>query len=119
MVQSVDKFVEGILLGESLRDVASSYRDALLGDMGFEPEEAPVDLFERETVRFMNQVCRQLGHRHAGDRRAATALQDWIREVEEYDAFDTLLTHYEFDGKEAILDRARVLFPGPLTAHWN
>ena len=119
MVQSLDKSVESVLLGESLRDVASSYRYSLLADMGFEPEEAPKDLFEQETLRFMNQVCRQLGHCYAGDRRAATALQDWIRDVEEYDAFDTLLTHFEFEGKEVILNRARVLFPGPLTAHWN
>ena len=111
--------VDRVLQGESLRDVFAHYRDGLLVDMGFDPEEAPDDLFRKETMRFVNQLCRRLGEHHDGDRRAAAALVDWVRECEEYDAFDALLSHFEFDSRDAVITRGRVLFPGPLTAHWG
>ena len=110
---------EHVLLGEPLRSVAESYRTALLVEMGFDPEDAPDDLFRKETMRYMNQLCRHLGDHHAGDSRVAATLRDWVRVVEEYDAFDTLLTHYKFESRDAVLRRGRVLFPGPLTAHWG
>ena len=109
---------EHVFLGESLRSIAAAYRIDLLVEMGFDPEDAPNDLFRKETSRYMNQLCRHLGDHHAGDTRAAAALLDWVRVVEDYDAFDTLLTHYEFDARGTVLRRGRVLFPGPLTAHW-
>ncbi len=110
---------EHILLGESMRSLAATYRNGLLTQMGFDLDDAPGDLFRKETVRYMNQLGRHLGDHHAGDRRVAAALREWVRTVEDYDAFDTLLTHYKFDNRDAVLRRGRVLFPGPLTAHWG
>ena len=60
-----------------------------------------------------------LGDRHAGDARVAVALHAWCQRVEDYDAWDVLLSEYEFDGREALMRRGKVLFPGPLTAHWE
>lgn len=110
---------ERILLGESLRDVASGYRNDLLVDMGFDPDDAPENLFQKETTRFMNQVCRHLGERHAGDHAVAAGLEAWVHQVDEYDAFDALLENFEFPTRFAVLKRGRILFPGPLTAHWG
>ena len=109
---------ERVLLGESLVGLSRQYREELLLEMGFDLEEAPDDLFRKETMRFVNQLCRHFGDRHAGDRRVAAALENWVRQVEEYDAFDTLLTHYEFESRAAVMRRGKILFPGPLTAHW-
>jgi hypothetical protein len=110
---------ERILLGESLSSIASEFRMDLIVEMSLDPSDAPDDLFRKETTRFMNQLCRYLGDNHDHDTRVASALRDWVRRVEEYEAFDTLLSCYRFDGREAVLRRGRVLFPGPLTAHWD
>lgn len=110
---------ESVLLGESLRRVAVGYREALLHEMGFDPEDAPDDLFVKEKIQFINQVCRHLGDRHAGDRRAAAALADWVQHVDEYDAYDALLSHFQFESRGAVLRKAQMLFPGPLTSHWE
>jgi len=118
-IADFEKFAERIQLGESFRQVAGSYREALLEEKGFDPDDAPGDLFLTETTRFMNQLCRHLGDRHAGDRRVAAALEAWVGRVDEYDAYDTLLTHYEFESRDAVLRRGHILFPGPLTAHWG
>ncbi len=118
-IADFENVAERIQLGESFRQVAGSYREALLTEMGFDPEDAPTDLFLKETTRFMNQLCRHLGDRHAGDRRIGAALEAWVGRVDEYDAYDTLLTHYEFESRDAVLRRGRILFPGPLTAHWG
>ena len=39
--------------------------------------------------------------------------------MKDYEAWDALLTHYQFDGKEELIRRGRVLFAGPMTAHWD
>ena len=119
MPLQISEAVEGVLLGETLREVAARYRNMLLIEMGFDLEDAPNDLFAKETVRFMNELCRHFGDRYAGDRRVATALASWVRLVSEYDAYDTLLSHYEFPERSAVLSRGLQLFPGPLTAHWQ
>ena len=53
------------------------------------------------------------------DQRAQIALRDWVLDVKDYEAWDALLTHYQFDGKEELIRRGRVLFAGPMTAHWD
>jgi hypothetical protein len=108
-----------VLLGEPMAEIASAYREDLLRDMGFDPEDAPEDLFSKETKRFMNKLSRQLGDRHHGDRRAGAALENWVRRVEEYDVFDALLSHFDFPSRPAVLARGNMLFPGTLTAHWR
>ncbi len=107
-----------ILLGESLQSIASHFRAALMAEMGMDPEESPPDLFRKETLRYMNEVCRHLGERHSEDRRVAIALRAWIRFEEEYDAFDVLLSNYNFEQRPAVLRRGRFLFPSTLTSHW-
>ncbi len=113
------EIADRVLLGESLRDVAAECRNTMLIDMGFDPEDAPGDLFTKETTGFMNEVCRHLGERHAGDPAVAAGLEAWVCEVNEYDAFDALLAHFEFPSRSTVLERARILFPGPMTAHWD
>jgi len=116
---SLFEIADRVLLGEPLRDVALEYRANLLVEMGFDPDDAPDDLFAKETTRFMNQVCRHLGERHSGDHAVAAGLEAWVSQVSEYDAFDALLENFEFPGRQALLERGRILFPGPLTAHWG
>ena len=115
----LEKIAARVLLGEPLRMIAADYRESLLVDMGFDPEEPPQNLFVKETTRFMNKVCRHLGERHAGDSAVAAVLEDWVRRVDEYDAFDALLVHFHFVSRPTVLSRGRMLFPGPLTAHWG
>lgn len=111
--------IEEILLGASLQQIAAGYRERLVHDFGFRPDEVTADTFRAETTAFMRKVARQLGERHAGDRRVGQALREWIELVDHYEAWDALLSGFEVQGREALLRRGRVLFPGPLTAHWS
>ena len=107
-----------ILLGESLRSIASEVRGDMLDEMGMDPEECPPEMFRKETLRYINELCRHLGERHPGDGRAAVALRAWVSDVEEYDAFDALLSNFKFDQRSSVLRRGMVLFPSALTSHW-
>jgi hypothetical protein len=104
-----------VLLGEPLRSIAVAHREEVLQSLGMQSDEvSPRDLWE-DTGRFMNRLCRELGERHGGDRRAGVALADWAKRVE-----DALLANFDaFEGREHFLQRGRQLFPGPLTAHWE
>ena len=115
----VAEAVERALQGESIQQVGAAYRELLLVTMGLAPGKAPKDLFVRETRLFVNKVCRELGDRHGGDRRAFIALRDWALVATDYEVFDALLTHFDFDGKDVFVQRGRVLFAGPLTSHWD
>lgn len=110
--------VEDVLLGASLRQVATSYRESLIEAFHFRPEEVTKSTFAEETTAFMKKVARHLGDRHAGDPRVLTALQDWVLFVDHYEAWDALLSGFDFHGKSGLIRRGRVMFPGPLTAHW-
>lgn len=116
---NVDRAVQDVLLGASLGSVAAAYRQDLIEAFGFRPEEVRPDTFAAETEKFMRRLCRQLGDRHGGDPRVEWALREWVLLVDHYEAWDALLSGFEFDGKEALVRRGRVLFPGPLTAHWT
>lgn len=111
--------VQHVLEGESLRQLYNTYRDELLREMDFEPKEAPAHLFRKESLRFVHEVARKLGERHAGDRRAGAALEDYVQFSEEYEVFDALLSNFRFQTRQQVLSRGRVLFPGTLTAHWE
>ena len=111
--------MDRILLGEAMRDLAASYREKLLVDLGMDPEECEDTLFLKETHKFMSKVCIYLGEKYSGDARASAALQAWVQVVEDYDAFDALLSNYRFAGREVVVRRGKILFPGPLTAHWE
>ncbi len=111
--------VERALLGESIQQIAKGYREGLLVALGLGADAAPMDLFARETRLFANKVCRELGDRYGGDRRALIALHDWALQVTDYDVFDALLSNFAFDGKDVFVQRGRTLFANTLTSHWD
>lgn len=108
-----------MLDGEPIRVLAAGYRQGLLVAMGLDPAEADRRTFAKDTSLYVNKVCRELGDRHPGDHRALVALMDWARVAEDYEVWDALLSYFDFDGKEAFVRRGRVLFPGPMTSHWD
>lgn len=108
-----------ILEGESMIQLAEAYRHSLIDEMGLGEEDVTAQTFRREAFAFTQKLCRHLGDRHHGDGRVGSALQAWCQLVEDYDAWDVLLSGgFAFDGRPAMLRRGRVLFPGALTAHW-
>lgn len=111
--------IEDVLLGASLRQVAIAYRDDLIEQFQFRPEDVKPTTFARETDTFMKVVARQLGDRHRGDPRVRNALQDWVMQSDHYEAWDALLGSFDFPGKPMLVERGRKRFPGPLTAHWD
>lgn len=115
----LESAVRDVLLGASLASVAAGNRQNLIETFAFRPEEVTPDTFRKETESFMRRLCRVLGDRHGGDARVQWALREWVLQVDLYEAWDALLSGFEFEGKEALVRRGRVLFPGPLTAHWT
>jgi hypothetical protein len=111
--------VAEVMLGASMRAIADAHRQELLDAFGFRPEETDASVLVPETMQFMRELCRHLGDRHAGDPRALVALHDWVQRVDHYEAFDALLSGFRFEGRERLVRRGRMLFPGPLTAHWT
>ena len=108
-----------VLLGEALSHLAEDYRQDLIASMGLGDDDVTPTTFRKETLAYMSKLARHLGERHSGDARVAVALHAWCQRVEDYDAWDVLLSEYQFDGRDALMRRGKVLFPGPLTAHWE
>ena len=108
-----------VLLGASLAQVAADCREHLIRDFGFRREEVTAETFRSEVAGFMRTLARHLGERHSGDARVGHALRQWIMQCDHYEAWDSLLTAFAVDGREALVRRGRMLFPGPLTAHWD
>ena len=117
--RQIERAAEDVLLGASMRQVAARHREGLIEDFGFRPDEVAPDTFRDEVAVFMRALARHLGDRHHGDARVAHALRDWVLECGHYEAWDALLTGFDVEGREALLRRGRVLFPGPLTRHWS
>jgi hypothetical protein len=115
----LERAVKEILLGASVQSVGAAYRQDLIDAFAFRAEEVRPETFAAETESFQRRLCRMLGERHAGNTRVGQALRDWVMLSDHYEAFDALLSAFEFPGKEALVQRGRKLFPGPLTAHWT
>lgn len=115
----LERAVKEILLGASVHSVGACYRQDLIDTFGFRPEEVRPETFAAETESFQRRLCRMLGDRHAGNARVGQALRDWVMLSEHYEAFDALLSAWDFPGKQALVERGRRLFPGPLTSHWT
>ena len=115
----ISEAVDAIQLGAGLDQIYHEHRQDLLHSVGLDPGEVGPQELHKDTLRFMNRLCRHLGERHAGDTRVGAALEGWVRIVDEYDAFDALLSGFSFESRELVLRRGRRLFPGPLTAHWS
>jgi hypothetical protein len=111
--------VADVLLGASLQQIAAGCRDQLIRDFHFRPDEVKPDTFRTEVAAFMRRLARHLGDRHAGDARVGQALREWVSSCDDYEAWDALLSGFEVEGREALVRRGRMLFPGPLTAHWG
>lgn len=111
--------VADVLLGASLQQIADGARDQLIRDFHFRPEEVSPDTFRAEVTAFMRKLARHLGERHAGETRVGCALRDWVMQCDHYEAWDALLSGFAIEGRERLLRRGRMLFPGPLTAHWG
>ncbi|HEB53838.1 MAG TPA: hypothetical protein ENI87_11350 [bacterium] len=118
--KDIDKAVREVLLGASMRQVAADYREKLIEDFGFRPEEVAPDTFKPEVAAFMRALARHLGDRYRGDVRVGEALRTWVRFTDHYEAWDALLSGgFDIEGRDALVERGRVLFPGPLTRHWT
>lgn len=111
--------VDDVLLGASLQQIAAACRARLIADFGFRPDEIGPDTFRTEVAAFMRRLARHLGDRHARDPRVGQALLEWVQQCSDYEAWDALLTNFDVDGREQLIRRGRVLFPGPLTRHWS
>lgn len=111
--------VRDVLLGASLQQIAAGVREQLIRDFQFRPEEVTPTTFVPETMAFMRKLARHLGDRHAGDARVGHALRQWILQCDHYEAWDALLTGFAVEGRDTLVERGRLLFPGPLTAHWS
>ena len=112
--------VKRVQLGESLQQLAESRREELLSDCGLTLEEARPSTFRKEAEQWICKLARHLGDRHSGDRRVAEELAAWTLKVDDYDVFDALLANFgEFEGRDQILRRGLVLFPGTMTSHWT
>ncbi|MFK7738735.1 MAG: hypothetical protein AB8H80_00320 [Planctomycetota bacterium] len=110
---------EDVLLGASMRQVGEEFREKMIEDAGFRAEEVTPNLFRAETATYLRALARHLGDRHKGDVRVGEALETWVRFTDHYEAWDALLSGFEPEGKDALVERGRVLFPGPLTRHWT
>ena len=111
--------VADVLMGASLQQIAEGVREQLIREFHLRPDQVTADTFGDEVADFMRKLARHLGDRHAGDNRVGFALRDWVRQCEHYEAWDALLSGFELEGRDALLRRGRMLFPGPLTAHWG
>ena len=119
MTMDISAAVREVLLGASITQIAAAYREQLIAEFGFRPDEITVDTFRGEVTAFLRKLARQLGDRHIGDRRVGHALRDWVQHCDHYEAWDALLSGFAIEGREALVQRGRVMFPGPLTAHWD
>jgi hypothetical protein len=116
---NVQRAVADVLMGASLRQVAADCREMLIKDFGFRADEITPDTFRSEVAAFMRKLARHLGDRHTGDARVGSALREWVRQCEHYEAWDALLSGFDVEGREALVRKGRMLFPGSLTAHWD
>lgn len=107
-----------VMHGSSLQQIAADCRAEKLAALGLRPDEADATACSEEVASFMRTFARHLGDRHSGNPRVCQALRDWVRQCDHYEAWDSLLSGFEFEGRPAVLRRGRQMFPGPLTAHW-
>ena len=118
--KDIQRAAKDVLLGATMRQVAAEYREQLIEDFGFRPEEVNQETFLDEVAALMRALARHLGDRHQGDPRAGEALETWVRFTDHYEAWDALLAGgFDVEARDALIRRGRMLFPGPLTRHWD
>jgi len=118
--KDIRRAADDVLLGATMRQVAHDFRERLIEDFGFRPEEVTQETFKEEVAAFMRALARHLGDRHQGDARVGEALETWVRFTDHYEAWDALLAGgFDVEARDALIRRGRMLFPGPLTRHWD
>jgi hypothetical protein len=119
-LKDIQRAAKDVLLGATMRQVAAEYREQLIEDFGFRPEEVTPGTFRDEVAAMMRALARHLGDRHQGDPRIGEALETWVRFTDHYEAWDALLAGgFDVEARDALVRRGRMLFPGPLTRHWD
>lgn len=108
---------EAVLLGESLRSIANRKRLDVCARQGLDPEDGRNGADEAR--EFMRDLCRELGDRHGGNGRVAQSLVDWCGRCQDYEAWDALMSAFQFQSRPRMIERGRAMFPGTLTAHWS
>lgn len=115
----IEEAIERVRLGESIAQISEAYRSGVLLSMGLSAQDVGPSAFRKEARGFVNKLCRELGDRHGGDRKVGVALRAWVESVTDYEAWDALLSSFDFEGKARFIERGRRLFAGPMTAHWT
>ena len=115
----LEEAVERVRLGESIAQISDAYRAGVLRAMGLSAQDVGPQTFRKEARLFVNKLCRELADRCAGDRKIALALRTWVEGVSDYEAWDALLSAFDFEGKGRWIERGRAMFAGPMTAHWS
>jgi|RhiMethySRZTD1v2_1073278.scaffolds.fasta_scaffold638432_2 hypothetical protein len=108
-----------VRLGESIAAVRDAYRADTLHSMGMTEHDVGPQTLRKESHAFTRKLCRALGDKCAGERKVGSALRDWVESVTDYEAWDALLSGFDFEGKKRLIERGRRLFAGPMTAHWD
>ena len=116
---NVQAATKEVLMGASLQQIASTLRAQWIRDFGFRPDEVTPQTLQAELAAFMRKFARHLGDRHARDPRVGQALREWVELCDHYEAWDALLSGFPIENRESLLRRGRMMFPGPLTAHWD
>jgi hypothetical protein len=117
---SLEGAANRVLFGESLASIRGALVEELIAREQLDADdEAVQQRTQRAAHPFLRDLCRHLGEKYGGNRRVAAALREWLRISDDYEAYDALLCAFEFDGRGKLLERGQLLFPGPLTAHWE
>lgn len=104
--------------GASFRQIAIDCQHEWLVAAGAKPDQPPPPQCVEHVASFLRTFARHLGDRCSGEPRIGKALREWVEHTDHYEAWDALLSGFEIEGREALLRRGRLKFPGPLTAHW-
>lgn len=105
--------------GASLRQIAADCQNEWLAAAGMKSDQPPPAACHEQVAAFLRSFARHLGDRCAGEPRIGMALREWVEHTDHYEAWDALLSSFAVDGRLALVRRGRLMFPGPLTAHWN
>lgn len=118
--------VEEVHLGASIADLHDGFLMRVLAidredDLTSVLRDLPLE--QRRAVReharrFTGDVCRRLGDLHGRDTRVCRVLEEWVQTSKDYDAFDALLSNFDFPARERLVEEGKRLFPSTLTAHW-
>lgn len=115
----LEEAVARVRLGESIAQIADAYRVEVMRSMGLTSRDVGPETFRKDARLFVNRLCRELADRCAGDRKIALTLRTWVEGVADYEAWDALLSAFDFEGKARWIERGRAMFAGPMTAHWS